>query len=133
MYFCDNFTKERPGSVSQRLTHTRYLAFGASRNTISNGPVSLISTKQPSVIFSSSRRREASKSRNPGLSDRDLMLSILTDLPQSVARIKRCRRFWHPSNLSIPDIAYHRIFPAGAAGSLIIPQGRRFLSPNVLR
>ena len=68
-----------------------------------SAPVSLISTTQPSVIFSKSRSRHASKSRRPGAWSCRRMLSMRMGRPDSVEHTRRCRKCVLPSNLSTPD------------------------------
>lgn len=68
-------------------------------------PVSLISTTQPLVSFSSRRRKEASKSRRPGLGSLARMSSMRMDLPHSVDSSRRRRKDWHPLKRSIAVVA----------------------------
>lgn len=71
-----------------------------------NVPVSLISTLQPFVSFSSSLRKDASKSRNPGFSSAARMSSIRIALPASVAKRRRCLKFWLPLNFNMIVSSY---------------------------
>ena len=75
----------------------------ASRVLPRSAPVSLISTTQPSVIFSNSRSRHASKSRRPGAWSCPRMLSMRMGRPDSVEHTRRCRKCVQPSNLSTPE------------------------------
>mmetsp|Transcript_16193 Transcript_16193/g.44282 ORF Transcript_16193/g.44282 Transcript_16193/m.44282 type:complete len:202 (+) Transcript_16193:1037-1642(+) len=65
-------------------------------------PVSLISTTHPFVSFSIKRKKEASKSRSPGLVSLSLMSSIRIDFPLRVDRSSLSLKLFEPLNLSSP-------------------------------
>ena len=91
----------RNGRLTARARALLYLPQCVSyEGANSHTPVSLISTTQPLVSFSMRRRKEASKSRKPGLASLVLISSIRIDFPLRVDSSRRNLKLFEPLYLS---------------------------------
>lgn len=79
-----------------------HILIGTSLFSSCRPPVSLISTMQPFDIFSSKRRREASKSRSPGSSSLALISLIRMARPVKVESKSLCLKCLLPLYFNIP-------------------------------